>query len=345
MPTTQMDWLHSPNASATMKRLLNKYARFFAIMAANPKSMAVPTLDVDLAWHTHQLSPRAYLDFSVRQMPGGKFVDHDDKVDEDKLSQAFEWTSRAYQDAYGEVYSECTCWYCEAIRASHVSSLGKLLPGLSKHEKGRSLGSRSSSLSRAFRWGLNPRTSFSRRRNCTLLTLISTPLPLSPVSEAFHTSGAAQLCPPDNSAHISSHPAVRLPYDTSAASSARSRVRAQLAALHRTRLEDNYQKAARRAAKRGRPVPSREQYYDHWGYAYYMYGPWMYPLFLYPGLYYAWDPGFVGGAGAHGGGTEGSGNWAACAQGSCAEGSAVAAGACGGPGGCGVGVPFVILCL
>lgn len=68
-------------------------------------------------------------------MKTGKFIDHDDKIDEIKLTSAFEWTSKKYQQLFGEVYSECTCWYCESIRASHVSSLGKLL-GVSRNDSG-----------------------------------------------------------------------------------------------------------------------------------------------------------------------------------------------------------------
>ncbi|KAK3395823.1 hypothetical protein B0T20DRAFT_419958 [Sordaria brevicollis] len=154
----KIDWLHSPSATDTMKRLLLKYVRFFTIMQKNPTKMAVPTLDVDLAWHTHQLSPRKYYEYSIGKCD--KFIDHDDKVEEGRLSEQFEWTSKEYQDTYGEVYSECTCWYCEcesssspplsnlvalkadhnvlvAIRTSHVNSLGQVL-GVSKSEKSMS---------------------------------------------------------------------------------------------------------------------------------------------------------------------------------------------------------------
>jgi hypothetical protein len=53
-----IDCIHSPALVATMNRLIQKYKIFFDIMATKPRRMAVPTLDVDLAWHTHQLSPR-----------------------------------------------------------------------------------------------------------------------------------------------------------------------------------------------------------------------------------------------------------------------------------------------
>jgi hypothetical protein len=113
-----LDWIHSPALSATMDRLIRKYTIFFQIMAQNPGHMAVPTLDVDLAWHTHQLSPSRYYEYS-RAMTTTTFIDHDDKVDEGKLSDGFEWTSKEYKKLTdGEVYSGCTCWYCEATRES-----------------------------------------------------------------------------------------------------------------------------------------------------------------------------------------------------------------------------------
>ncbi|KAI9369131.1 hypothetical protein BJX61DRAFT_545876 [Aspergillus egyptiacus] len=122
-----IDWLHSPTVTETMHRLIRKYAIFFQIMSSNPGRMAVPTLDVDLAWHTHQLSPRRYFKYSThRTEQDGKraiFIDHDDKVSEIKLSDAFEWTTKAYRKITdGGIYSECTCWYCEATRASDLQS-------------------------------------------------------------------------------------------------------------------------------------------------------------------------------------------------------------------------------
>lgn len=107
-----IDWLHSPAARNTMDRLIMKYHRFFEIIALYPCECAVPTLDVDLVWHTHQLSPQDYYEYSV-EMTGGKFIDHDDKIDENDLNTSFEWTSKTYQERYKEAYSDCTCWYCE----------------------------------------------------------------------------------------------------------------------------------------------------------------------------------------------------------------------------------------
>jgi hypothetical protein len=116
----QIDWLHSPTVFDTMDRLIKKYEVFFKIMIDNPRNMAVPTLDVDLAWHTHQLNPSRYYQYSTslsRAIGTRIFIDHDDKVDEGKLSDGFAWTSKMYRRATdGGIYSECTCWYCEATR-------------------------------------------------------------------------------------------------------------------------------------------------------------------------------------------------------------------------------------
>jgi hypothetical protein len=34
--------------------------RFLDLMSSSPASFFVPTLDIDLAWHTHQLTPKNY---------------------------------------------------------------------------------------------------------------------------------------------------------------------------------------------------------------------------------------------------------------------------------------------
>ncbi len=117
----KIDWYHSPTAEMTMCRFINKYGRFIELIRSAHGRCVVPTLDIDLVWHTHQLSPKLYYQHSLKR--AGKFIDHDDKIEQNKLSDAFEWTSKTYQLKYGEVYSECSCWYCEAVRASHMSSI------------------------------------------------------------------------------------------------------------------------------------------------------------------------------------------------------------------------------
>ncbi|OKL58634.1 hypothetical protein UA08_06124 [Talaromyces atroroseus] len=112
-----LDWLHSPTLPTTMDRLIRKYTIYLEILFRNPGQMAVPTLDIDLAWHTHQLSAFRYYAYTTSRTTPKTFINHDDKVSEGRLSDAFEWTSKEYKRlTNGELYSECTCWYCEATR-------------------------------------------------------------------------------------------------------------------------------------------------------------------------------------------------------------------------------------
>ncbi|KAG1799566.1 uncharacterized protein BJ212DRAFT_1401921 [Suillus subaureus] len=64
-----------------------RYHAFLNIMAESPASFFVPTLDIDLAWHTHQLMARRY-------------VNHDDKVEEGQLATSFDITCRAWNVSY-----------------------------------------------------------------------------------------------------------------------------------------------------------------------------------------------------------------------------------------------------
>ncbi|KAI7546910.1 hypothetical protein KC331_g5326 [Hortaea werneckii] len=128
-----IDWLHSPALFGTTKRLVTKYERFVRIMA-DGQNMAVPTLSVDLAWHTHQLSPSGYFTYTVQHCK--QFVDHDDKVAGNTLDDSFEWTSQRYQMLYREQYSESVCWYCEARQEQSLSASHRIF----RTASGRSLG-------------------------------------------------------------------------------------------------------------------------------------------------------------------------------------------------------------
>lgn len=97
-----------------MEKAIKKYERFFDIASTHPNQVVTPTLDVDLAWHTHQLSPQSYFRYAVGKT--GVFTDHNDKIDEDKLAISFDWMSKVYREKYGETYSECACWFCESMK-------------------------------------------------------------------------------------------------------------------------------------------------------------------------------------------------------------------------------------
>ncbi|KAK7469974.1 hypothetical protein VKT23_001411 [Stygiomarasmius scandens] len=84
-----------------------RYHAFLDLINANPESFFVPTLDIDLAWHTHQLMSNKYKNDCMKLI--GKFIDHDDKVEEGKLSKSFDETCRAWKDRFGIRYAHCGC--------------------------------------------------------------------------------------------------------------------------------------------------------------------------------------------------------------------------------------------
>ncbi|RAL11268.1 uncharacterized protein BO97DRAFT_425587 [Aspergillus homomorphus CBS 101889] len=303
----QIDWLHSPTLQSTMDRLIKKYHTFFSIMSQNPRRMAVPTLDVDLAWHTHQLTPARYFAFSThrtREDSAGQpiLIDHDDKVDETKLSDGFEWTSKAYKKLTdGEIYSECTCWYCEAVRAATDSPIA-----------------------------LPPFFPFSS----------------STSSRARHAARRLHDRPdissdPSKNPHVSAHSAVR-PQTADNTKTNDSKTRGlDSREVKFLKLRQDYEKARRRAEKRGSKSKDGKKDPDNktavdpvygyypllWGYPVYV--PFYAPYSCDPGVHadaYVANPScmsFV--EGVHGN----------CAAGTC--GGGVAAGSCGGMGGTGGG--------
>ncbi|KAF3090186.1 hypothetical protein TWF102_009402 [Orbilia oligospora] len=119
-----LNWYHSPALGNTVSRACTRYNRFISLMRARSRKILVPTLDIDLAWHTHQTMPHNYYTYTVGAT--ARFVDHDDKIDESKLSTAFEYTTKEYQKIYKEAYSECGCWYCQVVRQQTVGSVSRI---------------------------------------------------------------------------------------------------------------------------------------------------------------------------------------------------------------------------
>lgn len=67
------------------------------------KTNLVPTLDIDLCWHTHQLFPVAYRQWCTDQL--GTTVNHDDTIGRGDLAVGLRQTSLAWYDAYRESYT------------------------------------------------------------------------------------------------------------------------------------------------------------------------------------------------------------------------------------------------
>ncbi|TEB32128.1 hypothetical protein FA13DRAFT_285160 [Coprinellus micaceus] len=90
-----------------LRHALARYHAFLDLLSSAPASFFVPTLDIDLVWHTHQLwSPKYEQDCRTHV---GRFIDHDDKADGIKLSSGFDLTSRAWKERFGVRYTYCGC--------------------------------------------------------------------------------------------------------------------------------------------------------------------------------------------------------------------------------------------
>lgn len=106
-------WLRSPAAQGTLRRAGERYAQFLRLFQLAPRQMLVPTLDIDLVWHTHQCSAGVYRASVERRT--GVFLDHDDKIGKERLEGGMAGTSREFLRRFGEEYDRCCCWDCEAI--------------------------------------------------------------------------------------------------------------------------------------------------------------------------------------------------------------------------------------
>jgi hypothetical protein len=106
-------WIRSPALEGTLTRAISRYSQFLTLTKLNPSSVLVPTLDIDLVWHTHQCSPVRYL-IACKQLIG-RFLNHNDNVAKGKLNDGFAMTRGLYLVKFGREYRICGCWNCEAL--------------------------------------------------------------------------------------------------------------------------------------------------------------------------------------------------------------------------------------
>jgi hypothetical protein len=106
-------WIRSPSLQGTLARAISRYQKFFQLLAVFPEKVVVPTLDIDLVWHTHQCAPARYSAYS--QAVTGRLINHDDNLAKVTLGDGFKETKNLFYLRFGEEYSRCLCWDCEAL--------------------------------------------------------------------------------------------------------------------------------------------------------------------------------------------------------------------------------------
>jgi hypothetical protein len=106
-------WIRSPAAGGTMRRCVERYNNFLKLFWLYPGQMFVPTLDIDLAWHTHQCSATVYKNSMLKR--AGRFINHDDKLGKGTLGNGWEYSQSIWKTRFAEDYLRCQCWDCEML--------------------------------------------------------------------------------------------------------------------------------------------------------------------------------------------------------------------------------------
>ncbi|WVR00172.1 hypothetical protein IAU59_007314 [Kwoniella sp. CBS 9459] len=70
--------------------------------ATSSKHFLVPRLDIDLAWHTHQLDHERYKEDTAALL--GEMLDHNDAAGDDELGDGLEVTKRLWKKRFGYAY-------------------------------------------------------------------------------------------------------------------------------------------------------------------------------------------------------------------------------------------------
>jgi hypothetical protein len=109
-------WIRSPGVHGTLSRAITRYEYFLQLFKLRPGTTLVPTLDIDLVWHTHQCSASMYE--ASMEKRAGRFINHDDTIPAGVLRTQSDETSLLFRDYFGMEYHICLCWECEAIQSA-----------------------------------------------------------------------------------------------------------------------------------------------------------------------------------------------------------------------------------
>lgn len=96
-----------------LETAVTRYKKYLLLNKKHPTKFLVPSYDIDLIWHTHQLHPIDYE--RVTKSLLGRMLNHDD-TDSDrnhgsKLSNAYQETRKLWQEEYGEAFAKPGAMY------------------------------------------------------------------------------------------------------------------------------------------------------------------------------------------------------------------------------------------
>jgi hypothetical protein len=90
-----------------LERCIARYHQFLDIASKPVRKIWVPTRDIDLVWHTHMLKFTRYRKDMTAYLE--RVLNHEDKIEEGKISTGFDETATAWKTKFNTIYSSCTC--------------------------------------------------------------------------------------------------------------------------------------------------------------------------------------------------------------------------------------------
>lgn len=111
----QLDLLHDQNLGHNLTRWTLRYEKFMLLVASTGGRIMVPTLDIDLIWHTHLLSLYNYIKF-CKYSAADCLIDHHDKLDRRRALVYYQRTAKLYRQTFGESYLLCACINCASTK-------------------------------------------------------------------------------------------------------------------------------------------------------------------------------------------------------------------------------------
>ncbi|KAJ6529147.1 hypothetical protein DFH09DRAFT_934890, partial [Mycena vulgaris] len=103
---TKAEYFENVDNEVVLQHANARYHVLLDLMWEFPKSFFVPTLDIDLVWHTHQLMTTSSLPQYARDTSThmDRYIDHNDKVEESRLANSFDDTCQKWKSKYGLDY-------------------------------------------------------------------------------------------------------------------------------------------------------------------------------------------------------------------------------------------------
>ncbi|GJE98075.1 hypothetical protein PsYK624_142970 [Phanerochaete sordida] len=115
------------HGEAVLQHAIVRYHAFLDLTSSAPEMFFVPTLDIDLIWHTHQMKCEIYHRDCGQLIK--RYLDHEDRVEISRLATSFDATCSAWQERFGVQYTFCGCPLAESTVAQRFAQLKHRLSG------------------------------------------------------------------------------------------------------------------------------------------------------------------------------------------------------------------------